>query len=354
MEAFAAAVQLIFTIVIGMYFFMRLKNESGSDRAAAEEGKREAEHINRLRRITLTEPLTEAARPADMSEIIGQEEGVRALKAALCGTNPQHVIIYGPPGVGKTAAARLALEEAKKSRGTPFLKTAKFIEADATIMRFDERSIADPLIGSVHDPIYQGAGAFGETGVPQPKEGAVTKAHGGVLFIDEIGELPDIQLNRLLKVLEDRRVYFESAYYSASNKKIPAYIHDIFRNGLPADFRLIGATTKSPSDIPEAVRSRCVEVFFAQLGREDIIRIIENAKYKLRLEADAGVTELIADYAKNGRDAVKMLQTISNIISLDGRTRAEPADAEWVIKAGRYTKNDARIIDISFVKTRNS
>lgn len=36
--------------------------------------------------------------------------------------------------------------------------------------RFDERGIADPLIGSVHDPIYQGAGAMGQAGIPQPKK----------------------------------------------------------------------------------------------------------------------------------------------------------------------------------------
>ena len=94
----------------------------------------------------------------------------------------------------------------RKSNGTPFSKNAKFIETDATIMRYDERSIADPLIGSVHDPIYQGAGAYGVAGVPQVKEGAVSKAHGGVLFIDEIGELQTCQINKLLKVLEDRRV----------------------------------------------------------------------------------------------------------------------------------------------------
>ncbi|GAA3321043.1 hypothetical protein GCM10020331_034600 [Ectobacillus funiculus] len=35
---------------------------------------------------------------------------------------------------------------------------------------FDERGIADPLIGSVHDPIYQGAGAMGQAGIPQPKK----------------------------------------------------------------------------------------------------------------------------------------------------------------------------------------
>jgi len=56
------------------------------------------------------------------------------------------------------------------------------VEVDATTLRFDERGIADPLIGSVHDPIYQGAGAYGVAGIPQPKPGAVTKAHGGILF----------------------------------------------------------------------------------------------------------------------------------------------------------------------------
>ena len=166
-----------------------------------------------MRHIHLSEPVTETARPKNVNEIIGQDDGIRAIKAALCGPDPQHILIYGPAGVGKTAAARVALECAKKSNGTPFSKNAKFIETDATIMRYDERSIADPLIGSVHDPIYQGAGAYGVAGVPQVKEGAVSKAHGGVLFIDEIGELQTCQINKLLKVLEDRRVMFESAYY---------------------------------------------------------------------------------------------------------------------------------------------
>ena len=96
-----------------------------------------------------------------MSDVIGQEDGIRSLKAILCGANPQHVLIYGPPGIGKTCAARLVLEAAKQSQGTPFREDAPFIEVDATCVRFDERAIADPLIGSVHDPIYQGAGQLG-------------------------------------------------------------------------------------------------------------------------------------------------------------------------------------------------
>ena len=190
------------------------------------------------------------------------------LKAALCSANPQHVIIYGPPGVGKTAAARVVLEEAKKNPASPFLQDAKFTEIDATTARFDERGIADPLIGSVHDPIYQGAGAMGVAGIPQPKPGAVTKAHGGMLFIDEIGELHPIQMNKLLKVLEDRKVYLESAYYNSEDSNIPHYIHDIFQNGLPADFRLVGATTRSPQELPPALRSRCMEIYFRPLLAE--------------------------------------------------------------------------------------
>ena len=350
MNELIVATQLFFTIIIGMYFFTKLRNERGADKIANSDNKSEAERINKMRHISLTKPLTEAVRPTEMDGIIGQEDGIRALKAALCGKNPQHVIIYGPPGVGKTAAARLALEEAKKSKGTPFLKNAKFIETDATIMRYDERSIADPLIGSVHDPIYQGAGAYGEAGIPQPKEGAVSKAHGGVLFIDEIGELPNEQMNRLLKVLEDRRVFFESAYYSSSCKKIPTYIHDIFKNGLPADFRLIGATTRQPEDIPEAIRSRCVEVFFSTLERADIITILSNARERIGISVSDAIIEYIADYAKNGRDGVKILQTLENTVRLDNRDNAEMSDAEWVVKVGRYKKPESKIIDISLMK----
>lgn len=359
MSNILGVVQLFFSIVIGMYFLTRLKGESSDEKTIHENGKAEAEKLNAMRKISLTEPLTEQARPSCEEEIIGQGDGMRALKAALCGKNPQHVLIYGPPGVGKTAAARLALDIAKKSEGTPFSKEACFIESDATIMRYDERSIADPLIGSVHDPIYQGAGAFGSVGVPQPKIGAVSRAHGGVLFIDEIGELPHIQMNKLLKVLEDRCVHFESAYYSPSNKKIPTYIHDVFNNGVPADFRLIGATTRKPEEIPDAIRSRCVEVYFDPLKKNDIKIILKNASQRLNIGMEDEVISYISEYAVNGREAVKILQTLTNCARLEGRDCAGMDDAKWVIKAGRYNhqgekylKDDEKIIDISLIKPK--
>lgn len=354
---FAAIVQLIVTVTVGVYFFLKLKSEAFGGSANSEEARIKAEKLNQMRKISLSEPMSERVRPRSAEEIVGQEDGIKALKAALCGKNPQHIIIYGPPGVGKTAAARIALDEAKKSVGTPFKKNACFVEADATIMRYDERGIADPLIGSVHDPIYQGAGAYGNEGVPEPKEGAVTRAHGGILFIDEIGELGAMQLNRLLKVLEDRKVIFESAYYSSANKNIPTYIHDIFQNGLPADFRLIGATTRLPEEMPEAIRSRCVEIFFKPLTFRNIADIVANAIKKLGIKAEIGTAENIARYSKSGRDAVKILQTAINAVMLEGRDCVTTEDVEWVVKSCKYEKvprsyaeNDERIIDISVLK----
>ena len=180
----------------------------------------------------------------------------------------------------------MVLEEAKRNPLSPFRPDAPFIEIDANTARFDDRGIADPLMGSVHDPIYQGAGPLGVQGVPQPKPGAVTKAHGGVLFIDEIGELHPIQMNKLLKVLEDRKVFLESAYYNPDDPTIPSHIHDIFRNGLPADFRLIGATTRSSRDIPAAIRSRCLEVHFRALTPSEIGQVARQAVERLNIQAE--------------------------------------------------------------------
>ena len=38
-------------------------------------------------------------------------------------------------------------------------------------------------------------------------------------------------MNKLLKVLEDRKVFLDSAYYNEEDNNIPQYIHDIFKTG---------------------------------------------------------------------------------------------------------------------------
>lgn len=339
-----AVIQVFFAVVIGLYFWNLLKTQNNNRNAIERESKKELDKLRRMRGISLSEPLAEKTRPASLDDIVGQKDGLKALRAALCGPNPQHVLIYGPPGVGKTAAARVVLEEAKKSVSSPFGGEAKFIEMDATTARFDERGIADPLIGSVHDPIYQGAGAMGMAGIPQPKAGAVTKAHGGMLFIDEIGELHPIQMNKLLKVLEDRKVFLESAYYSSEDTSIPPHVHDIFQNGFPADFRLVGATTRSPEDIPPAIRSRCVEVYFKQLTKSEIRIIVEKASEKLHMPMNEEAVLEITKYATNGREAVNMVQIAGGLALTEKRNAIELTDVQWVIQFSQISPRPDRHI----------
>lgn len=307
-------------------------------RAPSYTESKELTELKKMRARSLNLPLSEKTRPVSMEDIIGQQEGIKALRAAMCGPNPQHVIIYGPPGCGKTCAARLVLEEAKKRLDSPFDENSRFVEVDATCVRFDERTIADPLLGSVHDPIYQGAGALGNQGVPQPKPGAVSRAHCGVLFLDEIGELHPLQMNKLLKVLEDRRVFFDSAYYSKDNTNIPPYIHDIFQNGLPADFRLVGATTRSPEDLPPALRSRCTELYFRELSQEELETIVRNAAKRLGFSMNDEAIACCATFCHSGRDAVNIVQLAGGSAYTEGRSYINKGEIEWVAKVTRQTK----------------
>lgn len=264
--------------------------------------------LEKMQARKLTRSAMEFLRPSSLKELVGQERGIRAIMSRLASPFPQHILIYGPPGVGKTAAARLALEECKHFPRSPFTPDAPFVEVDATTLRWDPREVTNPLIGSVHDPIYQGARReLSEGGVPEPKPGLVTEAHAGVLFIDEIGEM-DLQLqSKLLKVMEDKWVKFDSAYYDPTDTQIPKYIQKLFTEGAPADFVLIGATTRSPQEISPALRSRCSAVYFEPLSPGDIELIVKNAAQKLGVTLLEDAAALICRYTSEGRQAVNLL-----------------------------------------------
>jgi ATP-dependent Lon protease len=280
--------------------------ETGGPETPSSQAK--LEELEALSQRSLAASALRQLRPQTLRDVVGQEAAIRALLAKISSPYPQHTILYGPPGVGKTTVARLVLEVAKSRPYTPFAKDAPFVEASGTTLRWDPRETVNPLLGSVHDPIYQGSRReFAEAGVPEPKLGLVTRAHGGVLFIDEIGEMDGPLQLRLLKVLEDKRVTFESSYYDESAPNVPEYVKRLFREGAPADFILIGATTREPDDIDPAIRSRCAEIFFAPLTQLQIVAIVTGAIKRLGARAAQRVAQLVASYTIEGRKAVQIV-----------------------------------------------
>jgi ATP-dependent Lon protease len=316
-----------------------LRKKKGPENAKT---RKKFEELLELDQKHLSKNLQALLRPEQFDEIIGQERAVKSLLSKISSPYPQHIILYGPPGVGKTTAARIALNEAKKLSFTPYEEDAKFVEVNGTTLRWDPREITNPLLGSVHDPIYQGSKRdLAEGGIPEPKLGLVTEAHGGVLFIDEIGELDEILQNKLLKVLEDKRVEFSSAYYDPDDDNTPQYVKYLFDRGAPADFVLIGATTREPGDISPALRSRCTEVFFEPLTSKDIVRIVEDAAEKLQISLEEGAAELISSYTIEGRKAINLLADAYGAILYEGRIEEDKRitvmvkDVEEIIKIAR-------------------
>jgi len=316
-----------------------LREDGGPETPATQKRLEELEALDKRK---LAASALQLLRPSALAQVVGQEPAIRSLLAKISSPYPQHVILYGPPGVGKTTVARLALEVAKRRDYTPFVEDAPFVEASGATLRWDPRETTNPLLGSVHDPIYQGSRReFAETGIPEPKLGLVTKAHGGVLFIDELGEMDATLQSKLLKVLEDKRFVFESSYFDAADPSVPAYIKKLFRDGAPADFVLIGATTRDPEEIDAAIRSRCAEVYFEPLSEPQIREIVVGAARRLGVKLGRTVPKMIASYTIEGRKAVQILaDAFGHAIERAGKSKTiSEADVVEVVQAGRMVQH---------------
>jgi magnesium chelatase family protein len=150
----------------------------------------------------------------DLAEVHGQEEGKRALEVAAAGGH--HVLLSGPPGAGKTMLARclpgilppMDLDEAME-----------VAQVRSLLGELDSARPLDPSrpFRSPHHGISSAGLIGGGSGVARP--GEISRAHHGVLFLDELAEFQAPVLQALRQPLETGRIVITrsggSVVYSA-------------------------------------------------------------------------------------------------------------------------------------------
>lgn len=138
---------------------------------------------------------------ADLADVIGQTQAKYAVEVAAAGAH--HLMLTGPPGVGKTMLAqRLPGLLPQLSEGEALEVTA--IHSVAGMLSGSTPLITRPPFVAPHHTSSVAAMVGGGTGMARP--GAVSRAHRGVLFLDECAEIGTNVLEALRTPLEDGEI----------------------------------------------------------------------------------------------------------------------------------------------------
>jgi len=217
-------------------------------------------------------PLAERMRPRTLEEYVGQEHLLgpgKPLRGEIERDDPSSMILWGPPGVGKTTLAKIIAEATQ----------ATFIEFSAVLGGIKE-------IKQVMVDAEKAAGFGSRT----------------ILFIDEIHRFNKAQQDAFLPYVERGTI------------------------------RLIGATTENPSfEVIAALLSRCRVYRLTPLTDEQLIRLLKAAladKQRglgtLNVAAEDDAMEMIAGYASgDARYAYNALETAAKLAAAGGRITRE-------------------------------
>jgi putative ATPase len=210
-------------------------------------------------------PLAEALRPSAISEVIGQSHLLapgKPLQLAFASGKPHSMILWGPPGVGKTTLARLSAKAFDR----------EFIAISAVLAGVKE----------IREAIEQAQQSNNQYGKQT------------ILFVDEIHRFNKSQQDALLPHVE---------------------------SGL---FTFIGATTENPSfEVNSALLSRAQVYVLKSLSAEELGVLIKRARaYAMpNVEfASAAIDAIITNADGDARRLLNVLEQIRNAISIPGST----------------------------------
>jgi magnesium chelatase family protein len=167
-------------------------------------------------------PLSESL---DLADVAGQETAKRALEIAAAGGHA--LLMIGPPGAGKTMLARRLPSILPSLTRSEALEVLAVHSVAGVISGVDVRNVQRPFRAPHHT--LSVAALIGGGSAPRP--GEVSLAHCGVLFLDELQEMPRSVLDSLRQPMEDGRVLISRAQQSV-----------VF----PARFSLVGAMHPCP------------------------------------------------------------------------------------------------------------
>jgi putative ATPase len=197
-----------------------------------------------------TAPLPQRIRPRSLDELVGQRHVLAdgsALRLAIEGDRPPSMILYGPPGVGKTTLARIV--------------------AETTGAVFEELSAVSARVDDVRGVLQRARDRLGANGART------------ILFLDEIHRFNKGQQDALLPGVE---------------------------SGL---LTLIGATTENPYfEVNAALLSRCAVVELEPLSDAEVAAVVGRGAVELGIEVREDVVEAIV--RKAGGDARGALSTL--------------------------------------------